>query len=138
MTLQDIPYILTSFWYEYWWLFVLTFLGCLIWYLWLEGRLSLVYVIVPLFLCLVLLAQGTGWFSSYDLTRRSATFIYTDEQYRQQMDTWIADIEQSKGRCVGLFTCPQVSENGTRYLWVEIAYQPGKIWYEPVGIGYFK
>jgi len=105
---------------------------------WWYGRLSLLWFIIPAFLVLIMFFEFTGHFSSYDLTIRDASTVYNQQEYSKQMDEWFENIKDCNGRCVSVISLPQVSENGTKSVWVEFAYQPHKEWYEPSGAKRFK
>jgi hypothetical protein len=115
------------------WMFLpaLLFVGGVI--CWQYRKPTLFFYCLPILLMSWGCFEATGQFSSYDMVKREGALIYNQEQYTRQMDEWVKEVDDSNGRWVSMVACPGATDNGTRYLWAEFAYQPGKAWYKPIG-----
>lgn len=116
---------------DYWILVLLLLLmvGCLCW---VHNRLSIFIALLPIVLLVWCCFENTGHFSPYGRVIRHGVYLYSQEEYSKQIAVWIKEVDDCHGRWVSMVSCPQVSDNGTKFLWVEFAYQPSKSWYEPI------
>jgi hypothetical protein len=117
---------------EHYWVFFLWVTISVGYLCWCYRKLTVFFSLLPILLIGWIWFEITGGFSSYDMVRRDGAFIYTQEQYEKELEEWFNKVDSSKGRVVSVFSCPQINDNGTKYIWVEIAYQLRKPWYEPI------
>jgi hypothetical protein len=113
------------------WILVLGFLLMAGYMCWTYGRLAIFIYLLPVVLLFWGYFEATGHFSQYGRTIRAAAILYSQDEYSNQIDTWVKEVKDNNGKWVSMVSCPWISDNGTEGIWVEFAYQDGKMWYEP-------